>query len=112
MKHVRANDYELWATGAVGTCNPSQLVFVYGYYSIIFVVAANIYYEYEDITEKLFDFKQTSLAELRQGKQSVVSLRDWLISKLTSCRSVSADEATSEAEELLNNRLIVKENSV
>ena len=56
LKHIRANDYELWATGAVGTCNPSQLVFVYGYYSIIFVIAANIYYEYEGWVSQLSVF--------------------------------------------------------
>ena len=53
--------YELWATGSVGTCDYAQVLFAYGYYSLIGVIILNIFLERELILEKLNDIKKLVL---------------------------------------------------
>ena len=58
---IRSTDsgYELWATGSVGTCDWAQVLFAYGYYSLIGVIILNIVLERNLILEKFDDLKQS-----------------------------------------------------
>ena len=60
---IRPTDsgHELWATGSVGTCDYAQVLFAYGYYSLIGVIILNILLEWDLILENLNDVKKLVL---------------------------------------------------
>ena len=79
--------YELWATGSVGTCDYAQVLFAYGYYSLIGVIILNIVLERNLILEKVKDFIELAKKII---KIIIEKLRETL------CK---AEKATEDSEE-------------
>ena len=67
--NVGPNQYELWATGAVGTCDWTQILFAYGYYILILVIILNICFFRKEIWVFWKDLKKENIEFLRVGQK-------------------------------------------
>ena len=68
---IRSTDagHELWATGSVGTCDYAQVLFAYGYYSLIGVVVLNVIIERKMIWQKLQEISPRKKTEKSSSEQ-------------------------------------------
>ena len=67
LKNVGPNQYQLWATGSVGTCDWAQIFFSGGYKLLILVIILNIWVCRGDVEKEIKDF----YAHVKSGKEIV-----------------------------------------
>ena len=56
LKNVGLNQYELWASGTVGTCDWAQILFSGGYKILVLVVILNIVVFRDDVGREVGGF--------------------------------------------------------
>merc|ERR1719356_1091532 len=66
LKNVGPNQYELWASGQIGTCDWTQILFSGGYYLLILVIVLNIVVLRKHVVEEVKGFFKYSKKTLYQ----------------------------------------------